>query len=172
MSGTGDDRWRTARGQQSIAQNRQQPHQPQPPPPPPPQQQQQQQQQQRLAVSRDGASTPQSQGRQGSGSQGLATFSGNSWVGNDRGGRGGSSSAMPEEQHTPVRGFNSREARDLLKRDTRPTMYKPLGADTNSAKSTGPWASKPNTTAGGQDFFLQLRKQVTALQQGNTTNNV
>ena len=63
----------------------------------------------------------------------------------------------------------------------KPMVYKPTGNDTANTKS-GPWAAKrelfnsqlfkalltgiANTMGNGRDFFLELRKQMTAVQQG------
>ncbi|KAL4782672.1 hypothetical protein BJX76DRAFT_332202 [Aspergillus varians] len=77
-------------------------------------------------------------------------------------------SALDQEQHVPVGGFNSAEARAALRKGPgapRPYFYKPQGKDANN-RASGPWGAKPNTTANGKDFFLELRKQVTALRQG------
>ncbi|PYH48818.1 uncharacterized protein BP01DRAFT_353117 [Aspergillus saccharolyticus JOP 1030-1] len=74
-----------------------------------------------------------------------------------------------QEQHVPVRGFNATESKTALKRgpgEPRPFFYKPQGKDTNN-RAGGPWGAKPNQMANGKDFFLELRKQVTALRQGN-----
>ncbi|OJJ07035.1 hypothetical protein ASPVEDRAFT_154959 [Aspergillus versicolor CBS 583.65] len=73
-----------------------------------------------------------------------------------------------QEQHVPVGGFNAAEAKAALRRAPgapRPYFYKPQGKDANN-RAGGPWGSKPNTMANGKDFFLELRKQVTALRQG------
>ncbi|GJP92603.1 PAP2 family protein [Aspergillus niger] len=51
--------------------------------------------------------------------------------------------------------------------EPRPYHYKPQGKDVNN-RASGPWGAKPNQMANGKDFFLELRKQVTALQQGGT----
>ncbi|MCJ1469367.1 hypothetical protein MMC07_008000 [Pseudocyphellaria aurata] len=81
----------------------------------------------------------------------------------------------PQEQHVPVRAFNSLEVRDTLK-----TGYTSVGSEhmksvkykasapqpKNMKPSGGPWASRPNTMANGKDFFVELRKQISALQQG------
>ncbi|OOO13408.1 hypothetical protein OAory_01011570 [Aspergillus oryzae] len=95
------------------------------------------------------------------------------------------STGPAQEQHVPVRGFNAAEAKAALKRNSRGTLfcdvqtpigsltvliepkpffYKPGGKDTNRS---GPWGSKPNTMANGKDFFLELRKQITNLRQGD-----
>ncbi|OJJ55172.1 hypothetical protein ASPSYDRAFT_49346 [Aspergillus sydowii CBS 593.65] len=70
-----------------------------------------------------------------------------------------------QEQHVPVGGFNAAEAKAALRRAPRPYFYKPQGKDANN-RASGPWGSKPNTMANGKDFFLELRKQVSALRQG------
>ncbi|GAB1194189.1 hypothetical protein APSETT444_003430 [Aspergillus pseudonomiae] len=74
------------------------------------------------------------------------------------------STGPAQEQHVPVRGFNAAEAKGALRRKPKPFFYKPGGKDTNRS---GPWGSKPNTMANGKDFFLELRKQITTLRQGN-----
>ncbi|KAL4803231.1 hypothetical protein BDV18DRAFT_163281 [Aspergillus unguis] len=73
------------------------------------------------------------------------------------------------DQHTPVGGFNAAEAKGALRRGPgapRPYFYRPQGKDANN-RAGGPWGAKPNTMANGKDFFLELRKQVTALRQGD-----
>lgn len=75
----------------------------------------------------------------------------------------------PQERHVPVRGFNAIESKEALRRnlgEPKPFIYKPMGKDVNNMRPSGPWGSKPNTMANGKDFFLELRKQVTALQNG------
>ncbi|KAF7714208.1 Uncharacterized protein PECH_000298 [Penicillium ucsense] len=99
------------------------------------------------------------------------------------GGRGGNSSwnanvsagnahASAQDQHVPVRGFNAMEAKNVLKQgsnESRPTFYKPSAKDIAAQKSSNsPWGSKPNLMANGKDFWLELRKQVTALQRGGS----
>ncbi|PYI06081.1 hypothetical protein BO78DRAFT_397493 [Aspergillus sclerotiicarbonarius CBS 121057] len=77
-------------------------------------------------------------------------------------------SGPQQEQHVPVRGFNAAESKGALKKgpgEPRPYYYKPQGKDVNS-RTSGPWGAKPNQMANGKDFFLELRKQVTTLQQG------
>ncbi|GAB1215671.1 hypothetical protein ATERTT37_004863 [Aspergillus terreus] len=49
--------------------------------------------------------------------------------------------------------------------EQKPFFYRPGGKDANN-RAGGPWGSKPNNMANGKDFFLELRKQVTALRQG------
>ncbi|KAE8382698.1 hypothetical protein BDV26DRAFT_253000 [Aspergillus bertholletiae] len=77
------------------------------------------------------------------------------------------STGPTQEQHVPVGGFNAAEAKGVLRRNPRepkPSPYKPGGKDTNRS---GPWGSKSNTMANGKDFFLELRKQITTLRQGD-----
>ncbi|KAI9741028.1 MAG: hypothetical protein M1834_002739 [Cirrosporium novae-zelandiae] len=77
------------------------------------------------------------------------------------------------DQHTPVGNFNSREVEEALKRgcdgltaaETKPQQYKPSGKESSNSKGSSPWGSKPNQMSNGKDFFLELRKQVTQLQQ-------
>ncbi|KAL3437112.1 hypothetical protein BDV09DRAFT_30214 [Aspergillus tetrazonus] len=78
--------------------------------------------------------------------------------------------AASQDQHTPVGGFNAAEAKTALRRAPgapKPYFYKAQGKDANN-RASGPWGSKPNTMASGKDFFLELRKQVTALRQGGS----
>ncbi|KKK20752.1 hypothetical protein AOCH_007155 [Aspergillus ochraceoroseus] len=48
---------------------------------------------------------------------------------------------------------------------SKPFFYKLQAKDANH-RASGPWGSKANAMANGKDFFLELRKQVTALRQG------
>ncbi|KAJ5100249.1 hypothetical protein N7456_006301 [Penicillium angulare] len=90
-------------------------------------------------------------------------------TGGHGGAQGGNASwsgpSQAQEQHVPVRGFNAAEAKNVLRRETKPTLYKPTGKDANQ-RSGGPWGAKSNTMANGKDFFIELRKQVAALQKG------
>ncbi|GIJ91378.1 hypothetical protein Asppvi_010343 [Aspergillus pseudoviridinutans] len=74
----------------------------------------------------------------------------------------------PSQAHVPVRGLNSAELKAALRREPKPFFYRPNGKDANSNRASGPWGAKPNTMANGKDFFLELRKQVTALREGAT----
>ncbi|KAL5041799.1 hypothetical protein BDW71DRAFT_191108 [Aspergillus fruticulosus] len=79
-------------------------------------------------------------------------------------------SAAIQDQHTPVGGFNAAEAKAALRRAPgapKSHFYKAQGKDASN-RASGPWGSKPNTMANGKDFFLELRKQVTALRQGGS----
>lgn len=140
MSGIGEERWRTPHGQQN----------------PPP-----------LNQNRHSNQQPRKNSlREGGGSQGKQSASGQGdWA----------SHGPPQEQHVPVRGFNALEVRDTLKNGynsvgsehMRSLKYKASGTQPKNAKSSGsPWASRPNHMANGKDFFFELRKQISALQQG------
>ncbi|KAL8754151.1 MAG: hypothetical protein Q9199_004539 [Rusavskia elegans] len=155
MSGAGEERWRT-RGHQSNLEN-QNPNQ------------HRQNNQQRQRPSREGDIGNQHQGTAKSGTQGLATMSGNAWANNDRSNREAPSQGPAQEQHVPVNGFNAQEARDTLRMAFGPASKKEANYRASNqaqgAKSGGPWASKPNTMANGKDFFLELRKQLSSIQQ-------
>ncbi|KKY19892.1 hypothetical protein UCDDS831_g05177 [Diplodia seriata] len=82
-----------------------------------------------------------------------------------------------EQAHRPVNGFNSKETKDALRKwyqdasaagpDGKSPLYKPQGDV--GARNASPWGSKPNTMANGQDFWVQLRKQMSALESGKPT---
>ncbi|KAL1619309.1 hypothetical protein SLS56_010147 [Neofusicoccum ribis] len=72
-----------------------------------------------------------------------------------------------EQEHTSVNGFNSREAKDTLKKYGKSPLYKPQGDV--AARTGGAWGIKPNTMANGQDFWVHLRKQISALESGKST---
>ncbi|KAL4916510.1 hypothetical protein BDW62DRAFT_186164 [Aspergillus aurantiobrunneus] len=94
------------------------------------------------------------------GGQQSSSVSNNSWA--------DEVSALDQEQHIPVGGFNAADAKAALRRGPgapRSYIYKGQGKDAGN-RASGPWGSKPNTMANGKDFFLELRKQVTALRQG------
>ncbi|CAF9933262.1 MAG: hypothetical protein HETSPECPRED_008579 [Heterodermia speciosa] len=154
MSGASDERWRPARGQQMPPQNPSRQNNPQ----------------QRPNVSRERG--------------------GGAWQNNDRGAKEPSPYG-PQEQFPSAKGFNAQEIRDALKQayngggseDDKPLKYKAPAGQANAAKQGGPWGAKrtisrktvevrsmltyaANTMAGGKDFFLELRKQVSTLQQG------
>ncbi|KAF4251564.1 hypothetical protein LV164_003229 [Aspergillus fumigatus] len=129
---------------------------------------------------------PQDQNRQSgqrhSNSRNMGAHSGN---------RGGQSPAPwsdsrdqlatgPSQEHVPAQeviparsagtyiSATSRRATDHPAPEPKPFFYRPNGKDANSNRASGPWGAKPNTMANGKDFFLELRKQVTALRQGAT----
>ncbi|KAL9107609.1 MAG: hypothetical protein Q9227_007512 [Pyrenula ochraceoflavens] len=75
--------------------------------------------------------------------------------------------ALPQELHTPVNDYNAREVEESMQKGSanKGTIYKLSTSPTDNTKTRntgGPWASKPNTMSNGKDFFLELRKQVTA----------
>ncbi|GAB7354386.1 hypothetical protein MBLNU459_g4886t1 [Dothideomycetes sp. NU459] len=70
--------------------------------------------------------------------------------------------AAMAEPHTSVNGFNAAEAKDFLARGASQATY--TVADTAASKTGGAWGAKSNTMANGQPFFVQLTKQVSALQ--------
>ncbi|KAL1969114.1 hypothetical protein VTN77DRAFT_368 [Rasamsonia byssochlamydoides] len=141
MSGPGDDRWR---GGRPYEQNRQ-------------------------PAQRNPASGPRDRtmGTQGGSRSGHSSNPSNAWGGP----REQIPAGPPQEQHIPVRGFNASESKNALKRDPgepKPAIYKPTSKEVANSRPSGPWASKPNTMANGKDFFLELRKQVSSLQQGGS----
>ncbi|KAK9850171.1 hypothetical protein MYU51_012525 [Penicillium brevicompactum] len=75
----------------------------------------------------------------------------------------------PREQHVPVRGFNTAEVKSILKKGPRETKssttYKATSKDGPNQRSTatGP---KAHFMGNGKDFFVELRKQIAALQRG------
>ncbi|KAL1992383.1 hypothetical protein VTN49DRAFT_4415 [Thermomyces lanuginosus] len=111
-----------------------------------------------------------SQGGAGRGSQSSFPQS-NAWTGSAPRDHGTTTGPV-QEQHVPVRGFNAAEAKNALRNgptQSTPVRYQPSGPpprDGTANRASGPWAAKPNTMANGRDFFLELRKQVTALQNG------
>ncbi|KAJ5482509.1 hypothetical protein N7475_001321 [Penicillium sp. IBT 31633x] len=73
----------------------------------------------------------------------------------------------PQEQHVPVRGFNAAEVKNILKKgpgELKSTPYKPHSKDGPNQRSTA-WGPKAQNMANGKDFFLELRKQIAALQR-------
>ncbi|GAT19671.1 hypothetical protein RIB2604_00602510 [Aspergillus luchuensis] len=90
-------------------------------------------------------------------------------------------SGPQQEQHVPVRGFNAAEAKGALRKGREQPRERTLGRKTYVTTSPGNNSTKhtindltrtttytANQMANGKDFFLELRKQVTALQQGGT----
>ncbi|KAM0799268.1 hypothetical protein BDR22DRAFT_326717 [Usnea florida] len=78
---------------------------------------------------------------------------------------------VSSEGSPPALPFNSQEVRDCLKNafkslspeEVKASRYQPGGA--NNTRSGGAWASNPKNMSNGKDFYVELRKQVTALQQ-------
>lgn len=82
---------------------------------------------------------------------------------------------MPaEERAREMAGFDAQEAKVMMQQAfqgaTRPgnpdraILYKAVNGAAVSSKSASPWGAKANQMANGQDFFVQLRKGVAALQ--------
>ncbi|KAF2172051.1 hypothetical protein M409DRAFT_17293 [Zasmidium cellare ATCC 36951] len=72
----------------------------------------------------------------------------------------------PDEQHTPLNGFNSAEVKGFLGREAAPAVYKLQEGQGGQRNSGSAWGSKANHMANGQPFFLQLAKQVAAFEGG------
>ncbi|KGO75789.1 hypothetical protein PITC_033730 [Penicillium italicum] len=79
-----------------------------------------------------------------------------------------SASNPPQEQHVPVRGFNTAEVKNILKAGPHETKlstpYKSISKDGPTQRSTA-WGPKAQNMANGKDFFLELRKQIASLQR-------
>jgi len=109
---------------------------------------------------------------------------------NDASRDGQASPSLPHDDHVPMNGFNVAEVDALLKKgyDARAPLYKPDSLKPQPASTGSPWGAKReyNTThlkadiitntgqagamASGKDFWLELRKQITALQQTGGTS--
>src|SRR2546423_2395930 len=138
---------------------------------------------------REGNTAPQ-QGRRGGAGRSqnqtkLAdnTVNGPAATNRNEANRSDTTAALPQEDHIPVNDFNAQEVRAALKNhsEIKPAVYKAAEKPAPAARSGSPWASKrtyhyshvrrmcltsvANMTAGGKDFFVELRKQVAALQQ-------
>ncbi|KAL9624035.1 MAG: hypothetical protein Q9160_001788 [Pyrenula sp. 1 TL-2023] len=96
--------------------------------------------------------------------------------------RGNAAGALSQEVHVPVNNYNAQEVEEALKptsgmKDT----YILASSSVDTSKAKGPWASKrntlvssdytkltfrsANTMSNGKDFFLELRKQISAARQ-------
>ncbi|KAF2837975.1 hypothetical protein M501DRAFT_995244 [Patellaria atrata CBS 101060] len=127
---------------------------------------------------RSGANTPN---RQDSGRTSLGgSQAGNAW-GRDKNAGGASvgsggavGGAFADESHVEVGGFNGAAVRENLRKGYKDAIAA-SGADEKSllfksqadapAKSGGVWGTKPSQMANGQDFFIQLRKQLANLEK-------
>ncbi|ETN43523.1 uncharacterized protein HMPREF1541_02682 [Cyphellophora europaea CBS 101466] len=78
--------------------------------------------------------------------------------------------AAPTDQHVPLNGFNAAAVEKFLVQgvDAKTQVYKPT-AGGEAAKGGNPWGAKPGSMANNKDFWLELRKQVTTLQQQQAT---
>ncbi|KAF6230106.1 hypothetical protein HO133_004445 [Letharia lupina] len=96
-------------------------------------------------------------------------MSNNAWASN---GRDRQHSYNPPSEGPPTPSFNSQEVRDCLKNaiknltseEVKASKYQPGAA--NNTRSGQAWASNPKNMSNGKDFYVELRKQVTAMQQG------
>ncbi|KIW17094.1 hypothetical protein PV08_04285 [Exophiala spinifera] len=126
------------------------------------------QQQRPSGGSRDG--TPgATQGRRG-GRGGGSTLNRSS-DGMQNGSSSHTAASTPSDDHVPMTGYNSGAVEAMLKQgyDARAPLYKPE-AKTPATKPESPWGAKPGAMVGGKDFWLELRKQVAALQQSGGTS--
>ncbi|KAH7065364.1 hypothetical protein B0J12DRAFT_734686 [Macrophomina phaseolina] len=100
-----------------------------------------------------------------------SSYSGNAW--GSQKGRGDQRQAQAQAQRQSAqpaaapRGTKRQMLSDLVSYDGKSALYKPKGDA--APRSAGPWGSKPNTMANGQDFWVQLRKQISALESGKST---
>ncbi|OAL25207.1 hypothetical protein AYO22_05084 [Fonsecaea multimorphosa] len=72
----------------------------------------------------------------------------------------------PPDDHVPIAGFNADVVEATLKRgyEVKAPLYK-LDTKSQAATPASPWGAKPGAMASGKDFWLDLRRQVGALQQ-------
>jgi len=75
----------------------------------------------------------------------------------------------PSDGYVPAAGLEAVEA--MLKQgcDAKAVPYKPE-TKPQTAKADTPWGVKPGAMSNGKDFWSDLRKQVTALQQSGGTS--
>ena len=97
--------------------------------------------------------------------------------------------ATPQDDSVRANNYNAQEVKASLKKlpEPKPAVYKPAEKTPTTTRSGNPWASKRSfhppsqrishytdkstatTMANGKDFFLELRRQVSAAQQGGGT---
>ncbi|KIW65272.1 hypothetical protein PV04_07545 [Phialophora macrospora] len=113
------------------------------------------------AVSRDGTNANQNR-RGGKGSSNLSKSTDNV----HNGPVAPAASLPPPDDHVPMAGFNAGAVEAMLKHGYEPkiTLYKP-DAKLQTPNPSSPWGAKPGAMANGKDFWLDLRRQVAALQQ-------
>ncbi|KAI4290107.1 MAG: hypothetical protein L6R35_000627 [Caloplaca aegaea] len=110
-------------------------------------------------------------------------MAGNAWVNNDRGNREVPQQGSAQDQHVSVNGFNTQDARNLLKNgvwtlrfcsEDAALTYQQVSAQNTrrqpiirllQVQLKAPDPGLPNSMGNGKDFFLELRKQLTSLQQ-------
>lgn len=76
-------------------------------------------------------------------------------------------------EHRPVNGYNAKEVKDFLKKvqetsntgETKAATKTEASATPGKRSSGGAWGAKPSQMANGQDFWVQLTKQVAQLEQ-------
>ncbi|KAF2021840.1 hypothetical protein BU24DRAFT_417475 [Aaosphaeria arxii CBS 175.79] len=131
---------------------------------------------------RSGTNTPTNPGGR---QQALSTLSGNAWgsakgkAASGGGDRGPNQSSTPQaDRHVPVKDFNAAEVKEFLKKKyventtNSPAVYHKVQGDSVPKRSSGAWGSRGNMShlmPNGQDFFTQLKKQLSALDQGKTS---
>ncbi|KAF2642992.1 hypothetical protein P280DRAFT_393720 [Massarina eburnea CBS 473.64] len=103
-------------------------------------------------------------GKDGGRQQSVSAGSGNAWKGKATG------------EHRPVKDFNSGEVRDFLRKRyleavaDQPAVYHKVQGDSVATRSSGAWGAKAGNMShlmpNGQDFFTQLKKQLSTLEKG------
>ncbi|KEF63762.1 uncharacterized protein A1O9_01740 [Exophiala aquamarina CBS 119918] len=81
-------------------------------------------------------------------------------------------SALPSsDEHVPLAGFNPDAVDAALKQgfESKAPLFKPE-AKPQTTKTESPWGVKAGAMTSGKDFWLDLRKQVFALQQSGGTS--
>ncbi|KAF1958584.1 hypothetical protein CC80DRAFT_468154 [Byssothecium circinans] len=126
--------------------------------------------------SRNSTSGTSNTGKDGGKQQGMSA-PGNAWKGKVAAGadRAQAPSTPSQAEHRPVRDFNTDEVRDFLKKKyleavaDQPSVHHKVQGDSVAKRSSGAWGSRgnmPHLMPGGQDFFTQLKKQLSSLEQG------
>ncbi|KAK7900718.1 hypothetical protein LTR67_003002 [Exophiala xenobiotica] len=79
---------------------------------------------------------------------------------------------IPPNDHVPMAGYNSDAVEAMLKQgyEARAPLYRPEVKSQGTTKAESPWGTKPGAMASGKDFWIDLRKQVAALQQSGGTS--
>ncbi|KAI9711166.1 MAG: hypothetical protein M1828_001952 [Chrysothrix sp. TS-e1954] len=85
-----------------------------------------------------------------------------------------SQSAKPSAPPPTAQAFNAASTKDMMRKMYRDSIagdtkkeapWKPSG-DAAPPRANNPWGAKANTMASGQDFWVQLMKQVAQREQG------
>ncbi|KAJ9615567.1 hypothetical protein H2200_001642 [Cladophialophora chaetospira] len=113
------------------------------------------------AASRDG-SNPSQNKRAGKGTSNLTKSTDNV----QNGSTPTTPSLPPPDDHVSIAGFNAAAVDATLKKgyDAKAPLYK-AEAKPQPPVAQSPWGAKPGAMASGKDFWLDLRRQVAALQQ-------